>query len=127
MAEPIRILILEDSIVDAQLIEFELQEAGLVFTPNLVKTQHEFIQALQDFSPNIILSDYSISPTYNGSMALEQAKRARPDIPFILVSGHVTEDLAIEILAHGATDYVLKHRLQQRLGPAVQSDAWQWR
>ena len=69
--------------------------------------------------PEIILSDYDL-PRYNGALALAKARETCPDIPFILVTGAVSEDRAIEILTRGAKDYVLKSRLQQRLVPAVQ-------
>jgi two-component system, cell cycle sensor histidine kinase and response regulator CckA len=118
MAEAIRILILEDRQTDADLEEFELQEAGLEFTSRRVMTEKEYIEGLQAFSPHLILSDYDL-PQYNGSYALAEAKRRCPDTPFILVTGAVGEDRAIEILTQGAKDYVLKNRLQ-RLVPAVQ-------
>jgi len=118
MGEALRILILEDVPTDAALEEFELQEAGLTFTSKRVMTEQEYIRELQSFSPNIILSDYDL-PQYNGAFALAEAKMRCPDIPFILVTGAVGEDRAIEILTQGAKDYVLKSRLN-RLVPAVQ-------
>ena len=118
MGEAIRILILEDAPTDAALEEFELQEAGLVFTSKRVMTEKDYIRELQYFSPHLILSDYDL-PQYNGALALADAKRECPDTPFILVTGAVGEDRAIEILTQGAKDYVLKSRLN-RLVPAVQ-------
>ena len=119
MAESLRILILEDNPADAELIQFELQEAGLIFTPIVVMTEKDYIHEIQKSCPDLILSDYDL-PTYNGALALAEAKRRCPDTPFILVTGAVSEDRAIEILTQGAKDYVLKTRLQQRLVPAVQ-------
>ncbi|MDQ5987562.1 MAG: Adaptive-response sensory-kinase SasA [Syntrophus sp. SKADARSKE-3] len=118
MSEPLRILILEDNPADAELIQFELQEAGYIFTSKVVMTEEDYILGLREFSPDLILSDYDL-PKYNGALALAEAKQLRPDTPFILVTGAVTEDRAIDILTQGAKDYVLKHRLQQRLIPAV--------
>ncbi|GEM_PF-1310728 len=118
MAVPLRILILEDNPADVDLAKFELEEAGLAFTSKEVVTEEDFIRELQEFSPDLILSDYDL-PKYNGALALAEAKRRRPDTPFILVSGVITEDRAIEILTQGAKDYVLKNRLDQRLVPAV--------
>jgi len=118
MMEPLRILILEDNPADAELVQFELQEAGFAFTPKVVMTEEDFIREIQEFCPNLILSDYDL-PKYNGALALAEARRRCPDTPFILVTGAVTEDRAIEILTQGAKDYVLKNRLQQRLVPAV--------
>jgi len=118
MAEHLRILILEDNPTDAELIQFELEEAMLVFTARVVMTEKDYVREIQDFCPDIILSDYDL-PTYNGSLALAEARRRCPDTPFILVTGAIVEDRAIEILTQGAKDYVLKTRLQQRLAPAV--------
>ena len=118
MEEFLRILILEDNPVDAELVRFELEEAGFVSTVKVVMTEESFIRELQAFSPDLILSDYDL-PRYNGALALAESRRRCPDIPFILVTGAVSEDRAIEILTQGAKDYVLKTRLQQRLGPAV--------
>jgi PAS domain S-box-containing protein len=118
MERPTRILILEDLATDAELIQFELQEAGIAFTAKWVISETEYLQALQEFIPDLILSDYDL-PRYNGAMAMAEARRRCPDTPFILVTGAIGEDRAIEILTHGAKDYVLKNRLQ-RLAPAVQ-------
>lgn len=118
MAEPLRILILEDNPTDAELIQFELQEAGFTFSVKMAATEAEFVRELQDSPPDIILSDYDL-PRYDGASALAEARRRCPGTPFILVTGAVSEDRAIEILTQGAKDYVLKNRLQQRLVPAV--------
>jgi len=113
-----RVLILEDSVSDADLIEFELQESGLDLTTKRVMQEKEFLQALQEFSADLILSDYDL-PQYNGALALAEAKQRCPNVPFILVTGAVGEDRAIEMLTNGAKDYVMKSRLH-RLVPAVQ-------
>ena len=119
MTESLRILILEDNPADAELIQFELQKAGIIFTANVATNEKDYVQAIQDYCPDLILSDYDL-PKYNGALALSEARRRCPDTPFILVTGAVTEDRAIDILTQGAKDYVLKTRLQQRLVPAVQ-------
>jgi len=118
MPEPLRMLILEDNPTDVELIQFELQEAGFTVISRVVMTEEDFVRELQEYCPDLILSDYDL-PKYNGALALAEASRRRPDTPFILVSGVVTEDRAIEILTQGAKDYVLKNRLQRRLIPAV--------
>jgi len=113
----LRILILEDSAADAELAMDELQEAGIAFVSEIVERRDAFIKALEEFSPDIILSDYSL-PSFDGLSALEIARAKSPDTPFIFVSGAMGEETAIEFLQKGATDYVLKNRLS-RLGPAV--------
>ena len=118
MPESLHILILEDNPADAELIQFELQEAGIIFASKVVMTEKEYVQAIQDDCPDLILSDFDL-PKYNGALALAEANRRCPDTPFILVTGAVTEDRAIDILTQGAKDYVLKTRLQQRLAAAV--------
>ena len=100
------------------MIQFELQEAGLFFIAKVVMTEEDFIREIQEYCPDLILSDYDL-PKYNGALALAEARKRCPDTPFILVTGAVGEDRAIEILTQGAKDYVLKNRLQQRLVPAV--------
>ena len=118
MVESLRILILEDNPADAELVQFELEEAGFVFTSKVVMTEEDFIHEIQEYGPDIILSDYDL-PKYNGALALAEASKTCPDTPFILVTGAVSEDRAIDILTQGAKDYVLKNRLRQRLVPAV--------
>jgi PAS domain S-box-containing protein len=118
MIETLRILILEDRPADAELVQFELQEAGLSFTAKVVMTEDDFSRELQEFPPDLILSDYDL-PQYNGALALAEAKRQCPEVPFILVTGAISEDRAIETLTNGAKDYVMKSRIS-RLVPAVQ-------
>jgi CheY-like chemotaxis protein len=118
MAEHLRILMLEDRPADAEVIQFEMQEAGLSFTAKVVASEKDFIHELQELTPDLILSDYDL-PQYNGALALAETRSRYPDTPFILVTGAIGEDRAIEILTQGAKDYVLKTRLQQRLVPAI--------
>ncbi len=109
---PIRILILEDNAADAKLMQFEMEEAGIDFTATVVSTQNDFIRELNTFSPDLILSDYDL-PLYTGQTALSDSKRICPDVPFILVTGAVTEDRAVDIMTSGAKDFVMKHRLHK--------------
>jgi CheY-like chemotaxis protein len=120
MNNNLRILILEDRASDADLIEFELHEAGIAFSSQRAATESDYVRALREFSPDLILSDYDL-PHYTGSLALIAAKELCPEVPFILVTGAVAEDdgLCKEILAHGAKECVLKNHLE-RLAPAVQ-------
>ncbi len=115
--EDIRILILEDNPVDAELLEYELRGAGLVFTARHVGDKISYLNALREFCPDVILSDYDL-PAFSGAKALKIRKEICPETPFILVTGAIGEERAIEVLTGGATDYVLKNNLS-RLLPAV--------
>jgi len=117
MTDPVRVLILEDTASDADLMKDELQHAGMAFTASVVWSRREYLKELDQYSPDIVLSDYHL-PQYDGIKALFDLRSRRPDIPFILVTGAIGEDLAIEIFISGANDYVMKNRLQ-RLAPSV--------
>ena len=117
MTSPLRILLLEDDAKDAELVQ-ELLAELFAFELTRVQTRDEFVKALQVSLFGLILADYSL-PSFDGFSALEFALRLRPDVPFIFVSGTLGEELAIEALKRGATDYVLKTRLT-RLVPSVQ-------
>jgi PAS domain S-box-containing protein len=118
VTSPLRILLLEDDPGDAELIQ-ELLEAGhVVCEVTRVDTRAEFVAALKDAAVDLILADYKL-PSFDGISALQLALAARPDVPFIFVSGTVGEDVGIEALKIGATDYVLKQRLS-RLVPSVE-------
>src|SRR4030066_611358 len=106
----LRILILEDVATGAELVEYELRKGGIVFSSKRVETREAFIRELNDFTPDLILSDYKL-PSFDGLSALELAKEQRPEVPFIFVSGAIGEKFAIDILKKGATDYVLKDYL----------------
>lgn len=112
MAKEIRVLILEDNSLDAELVEHTLLGGGLVFTSKIVDTNKDFQKALDEFIPDIILSDYDL-PTFDGLEALRIAKEKCPDVPFILVTGRIGEEFAIETLKKGVTDYVMKGNLKR--------------
>lgn len=114
----LRILLLEDSSLDAELTLRELKRGGLEFTAKHVQTGEAFQSAIAGFQPSLILSDYKL-PTFDGSKALAMARKECPDVPVILISGAVGEETAVELLKNGATDFVLKDRLAGRLVPAV--------
>src|ERR1017187_5926637 len=117
MKSPLRILHLEDDPNDAALIQSTLEIAGIACATTRVQNHDEFVAALERGGTDIIFSDYAL-PSFDGMAALRIAWKQYPDIPFILVSGTFGEELAIESLKSGATDYVLKQRLS-RLLPAV--------
>jgi len=106
----LRILQLEDNDIDAELIGRELQKSDIVFTLRRVQTRDDFIAALTEFVPDLILADYRL-PQFDGLTALRIAKERDPDLIFIFVSGAIGEEFAIETLKQGATDYVLKDRM----------------
>jgi len=110
MSDRLRILIVEDVPADAELMQYELHGAGLKCLAHRVETEPTFVSALSEFSPDVILSDYSL-PRFDGETALLIARQRVPDTPFIFVTGALGEELAIDLLRKGATDYVLKNRL----------------
>ncbi|MDP2784335.1 MAG: HD domain-containing protein [Sulfurimicrobium sp.] len=118
MPETLRILLLEDSSADAELNEHVLRKARLDFTSLRVDDMDAFIAALAEFRPDIILADYHL-PGFDGLQALAVARGKTPDTPFIFVTGAMGEELAVDSIKHGATDYIIKDRLA-RLPAAIQ-------
>ncbi|MDZ8108616.1 MAG: response regulator [Nostoc sp. DedQUE12a] len=114
----LRFLLLEDSLLDAELTEAMLAEGGIDCQIIRVETAAEFLAAISTEAFDLILADYAL-PAFDGISALEITRNKCPEIPFIFVSGVLGEELAIEALKNGATDYVLKQRLG-RLVPSVQ-------
>ena len=114
----ISILHLEDSPLDAELAAARLAKGGLDCQVTRVDTREGFIAALETGGYDAILSDFAL-PNFDGASALALAQERCPQIPFIFVSGKLGEEVAIDTLKQGATDYVLKQRLD-RLVPAVQ-------
>jgi phosphoserine phosphatase RsbU/P len=112
------ILLLEDSELDARLIRAQLEDSELVFHLEQVDSREDFLRALARGSYDLILSDYNV-PGFDGVSALHAARRFQPDIPFLFVSGALGEERAIELLKRGATDYILKDRLE-RLVPSLE-------
>jgi PAS domain S-box-containing protein len=117
MRQPLRILSLEDDPHDAELIQGLLEAEGIPCELTRVDTQPAFQAFLEEGVMDLILADYSL-PSFDGLSALQLAMSIRPDVPYILVSGALGEEVAIEALKIGATDYVLKTRLS-RLAPSV--------
>ena len=113
-----RILIVENSADDLLLIQRELRRGKISHVHECVGTWKFFVQAIAEFRPDLILSDHDL-PGINGLDALKFAQQHCPEVPFIFVTGALGEELAIQTLTGGATDYVLKNRMS-RLVPAVQ-------
>lgn len=118
MDKKLRILIIEDVPTDAELIERELHKAEFYFISKRVETKEDFVRELQDFAPDLVLSDYRL-PNFNGLEALAIATKESPDVPFILVTGALGEERAVGILKSGASDYIVKKNLS-RLPHAIQ-------
>jgi len=118
-AESLRVLLLEDSAEDAELVVRELRRMLPDCQVSRVDTPTGFQSALTDQKPQLILSDHRLSG-FSGMHALEMARERTPDTPFIFVSGSLDEETAVECVKAGAWDYVLKDRLV-RLGPAVRA------
>jgi signal transduction histidine kinase/ActR/RegA family two-component response regulator len=115
---PLRLLHLEDDPIDGELIVTTLIEGGIPCQSQRVDTRQAFVAALKEGRMNVILADYSV-PGFDGMTALTLARQHCPDVPFLFVSATIGEELAIDTMLQGATDYVLKQRLG-RLVPSVQ-------
>jgi PAS domain S-box-containing protein len=113
----LRILVLEDVPADVVLINHELRQGGLSFEVKRVETRDDFVHELEQRPPDVILSDHGL-PAFDGFSALALARDQCPDVPFIFVTGTMGEEVAIDSLRSGATDYVLKNRLSN-LVPAI--------
>ena len=118
MATKLRVLIVEDSEDDAELVVRELQRAGYDLEWHRVDSEAAYLGSLKAGNLDVVLSDYSL-PQFDGLRALTLLKERDPDVPFILVSASIGEETAVAMMKHGAADYLLKDRMA-RLGPAVQ-------
>src|SRR5882672_3640742 len=118
MTERLRILLAEDVANDAELVLAELKYGGLHADHRVVDGEKSFVDALREFAPDVILSDFSM-PGFSGMAALALAREICPDTPFIFVSGTIGEESAVDALKSGATDYLLKNNLV-RLASAVE-------
>jgi PAS domain S-box-containing protein len=116
MPTPLRVLLVEDNPDDAKMALRELRRAGFEVTSQRVDTEAGFRESL-NHDLDFILSDYAM-PEFDGMRALELLNKSGLEIPFIIVSGSIGEDIAVEAMKQGAADYLLKDRLA-RLGPAV--------
>lgn len=117
MNKPIRVLIVEDRAADAEMLIRELRRAGYEPEWKRVQTDSAFLAEIQQL-PDVIFSDFSM-PQFNGLEAAKLLLERGLNIPFILISGTVGEDVAVEAMKHGAADYLLKDRIA-RLGVAVE-------
>jgi PAS domain S-box-containing protein len=112
MTGKLKILHLEDMPTDAELIGRELRRSNLSFEKKLVDDEAEYTAALTEYKPDIILSDHSL-PLFNSLEALRILKQSGLNIPFILVTATISEEFAVNIMKEGASDYILKDRMQR--------------
>jgi PAS domain S-box-containing protein len=110
MKPELRILMVEDSVRDAELLERELRHGGIGFSISKVDTRADYVEQLDEFNPDLVICDYKL-PSFDGMQALEILRARSPLLPFILVSGYIGEERATEALKKGATDFILKDRL----------------
>lgn len=113
---PLCVVVVEDNALDAEIILRELRTAGFDVACMLVQNEAQFLAAL-DTAPQLIVSEYNL-PHFDGLRALDLVVERALEIPFILVSGMLGDEQAIQAIQRGADDYLLKDRLS-RLGPAV--------
>jgi PAS domain S-box-containing protein/putative nucleotidyltransferase with HDIG domain len=118
MITPLRILYVEDTPADAELIILRLKKEGFVFEWQRVDTAETYLQALAEV-PDLILADWNL-PQFSGLQALALMQENKLDIPFIIISGNIGEEAAVETMRKGATDYLVKDR-PQRIGLAVRN------
>jgi signal transduction histidine kinase len=109
-SQKIRVLLVEDSELDAELVVDEITNDGFAIESRRVENESEFFSALVEFAPDVVISDLSM-PNFSGYRALEIARERVPDTPFLFVSGTMGEEKAVEAVRRGATDYVLKNNL----------------
>ena len=119
MDRPLKILHLEDLSADAEMVDRVLRKAKFHFETRLVLDRPDFIRELHDFRPDIILSDHSL-PAFNSLEALRISREEGIPVPFILITATVSEEYAVSVIKEGASDYILKDRLE-RLPNAVQN------
>jgi|SRR5579859_457597 len=117
MERKLEVLILEDVDDDAKLIERALRAGGIDFSAQRVETREDFLRALTEQRPDLIIADFKL-PRFDGRSALKMAGELLPQTPVIVVTGTVHDEVAVELLREGASDYILKDRLS-RLAPAV--------
>ena len=119
MDKKLKILFLEDQLTDAELIWHDLEKNQLTFEKELVDNREDYITKIGTFQPDIIVSDYSL-PQFDGMKALLVRNDLVPMTPFIIVTGTINEEVAVECMKAGADDYILKDNLS-RLAPALKN------
>ncbi len=108
----LNLLLLEDSLQDAELIQECIIESGYELIIERVDNEKEFVNQLNTGRFNIILSDFNL-PGFDGMMALDWVMKLCPEIPFICISGHISEEVAVDMLKKGAIDFLMKDRIKR--------------
>jgi PAS domain S-box-containing protein len=117
MASKLKILFVEDVLTDAELIWREIEKNNITFSKVVVENAENYLEHLKIFEPDLIISDYSL-PQFDGMTALRLRNENAPLVPFILVTGSINEEIAVECMKAGADDYILKENLS-RLGASI--------
>ncbi|NBC04920.1 MAG: PAS domain S-box protein [Bacteroidetes bacterium] len=125
MKQPFRILLVEDNQDDVELLQIRLNKLDLEFNLDVVDQKRTLIEYLEEYQPDLIISDYNL-PGFTGMEALGIVRRYNKELPFILISGFIGEEKAVDSMLQGASDYVLKDNLE-RLGPAVKRELISYR
>ncbi len=110
MHNPLKILLLEDSPADVDMIKRVLMKHNFIFSIEVVSTRHDFEKKMFEFDPDLVLSDHSL-PQFSSLEALQIARKKKMNIPFILITGSVSEEFAVECMKAGVDDYILKNSL----------------
>jgi len=117
MEDITRILIVEDLVSDYELAQREIRKSVQNCSFERVEKQSEFVLALEEFQPDIILSDYQL-PAFTALDALELKQEHSPSTPLIIWTGAMSEDIAVDCMKKGASNYILKENIK-RLGPSI--------
>lgn len=118
--EPLNVLIVEDSVDDAELVTLELSRVGMNVSSTRVETEADFLASMDSQSWDLIISDFRL-PTFSGMKAYEIFHSRGIDVPFIMISGTIGEELAVDAMRRGVNDYLMKGNLA-RLAPAVERE-----
>jgi PAS domain S-box-containing protein len=125
MIEKYKILHIEDLPADAEIVKRELNKSDLNFSIKVVDSEADYITALEEFTPDVILCDHSL-PSFNSLQALKIARLKNLQIPFLLLTATMSEDVAMSVIRIGADDYILKDRLN-RLPVAIKNGIEKYR
>ncbi|MDZ7689578.1 MAG: PAS domain-containing protein [Balneolaceae bacterium] len=117
MEKVYQIVLIEDDDSDADLIQIELNKLNIDVELDVISEKKQLVERLENAPPHLIISDYNL-PSFNAIEALKVVREKDPHLPFILVSGYIGEEKAVDAMLEGATDYAMKNNLD-RLGPAV--------